>query len=77
MPGPAATTTTQQATAAAGSDKKEKCEAIKIPRCLAEVDNGKILGFGAELAEGHPGFHDQAYKQRRVDICKIAAAHEM
>ena len=27
---------------------------LRIPRCLAEIDNGKILGFGADLAEDHP-----------------------
>ena len=27
---------------------------IKIPRSLREVDNGKILGFGADLAADHP-----------------------
>lgn len=25
-----------------------------IPRSIKEVDNGKILGFGADLAEDHP-----------------------
>ena len=25
-----------------------------MPRCLADIDNGKILGFGADLAEDHP-----------------------
>jgi hypothetical protein len=27
---------------------------IKIPRSIHEVDNGKILGFGADLSEDHP-----------------------
>jgi hypothetical protein len=27
---------------------------IKIPSSIHEVDNGKILGFGAELSEDHP-----------------------
>lgn len=26
----------------------------QIPQTLSEVDNGKILGFGADLAEDHP-----------------------
>lgn len=26
----------------------------KIPKSLSEVDSGKILGFGADLAEDHP-----------------------
>lgn len=33
------------------------------------------MGFGANLAEDHPGYHDDAYKQRRVDICNIASTH--
>lgn len=28
--------------------------ALRIPKNLAEVDNGKLLGFGAELSEDHP-----------------------
>jgi hypothetical protein len=27
---------------------------VAIPRSIHDVDNGKILGFGAELAEDHP-----------------------
>lgn len=27
---------------------------LRIPKSIAEVDNGKILGFGADLAEDHP-----------------------
>ena len=27
---------------------------IRVPLSLREVDNGKILGFGADLAEDHP-----------------------
>lgn len=26
----------------------------KVPRSLSEIDNGKILGFGADLAKDHP-----------------------
>lgn len=62
---------------AASMPQKAQPAPFKIPKSLSEVDNGKILGFGAELAEGHPGFADEAYKQRRVDICKIASKHEM
>jgi hypothetical protein len=32
---------------------------------------------GAELAEDHPGFRDEEYKQRRVNIATLARAHEM
>lgn len=48
---------------------------MKIPRSLAEVDNGQILGFGADLSKDHPGFEDPDYKQRRVDICNLARSH--
>jgi hypothetical protein len=27
---------------------------IKVPTSIHEVDNGKILGFGADLSEDHP-----------------------
>ncbi len=27
---------------------------LSIPQSLAEVDNGKIMGFAADLAEDHP-----------------------
>ncbi len=65
-------------TATASPPAPEKVAApVHIPRTLAEVDNGKILGFGADLSDDHPGYHDAAYKQRRVDICNIARTHEM
>jgi phenylalanine-4-hydroxylase len=41
------------------------------------VDNGKILGFGADLSAEHPGFADEPYKQRRVTIANIARQHEI
>jgi phenylalanine-4-hydroxylase len=44
---------------------------------LEEVDNGKILGFGADLAEDHPGYRDQAYKDRRMAIANLARAHRV
>ena len=47
----------------------------RIPQSLEEVDNGQILGFGADLAEDHPGYRDQAYKDRRRDIGNLARAH--
>mmetsp|Transcript_228 Transcript_228/g.361 ORF Transcript_228/g.361 Transcript_228/m.361 type:complete len:350 (+) Transcript_228:198-1247(+) len=50
---------------------------IKVPRSIADVDNGKILGFGANLAEDHPGFHDTNYKQRRTLIAEMARMHEL
>lgn len=35
----------------AGADK---AGTIVIPKSIHDVDNGKILGFGADLAEDHP-----------------------
>ena len=29
-------------------------EVIRVPNSIHDVDNGKILGFGADLAEDHP-----------------------
>ena len=46
---------------------------IKIPHSLEEVDS-KLLGFGAELSEDHPGFYDDTYKRRRAAICDLARA---
>jgi len=48
---------------------------VSIPRRIEDVDNGRILGFGADLAEDHPGFHDPAYKQRRYWISQLAKMH--
>ena len=41
--------------------KTEVC----IPQTLSEVDNGKLLGFGAELAEDHP--------VRSAKLCQASA----
>lgn len=57
--------------------KVPSTEGSRIPRCLAEIDNGKILGFGASLAEDHPGFKDEEYKQRRVAIADMARLHRV
>ena len=50
---------------------------VVAPQSLSQVDHGKILGFGADLAEDHPGFHDAAYKLRRMDIARLAHSHQM
>lgn len=50
---------------------------IKVPSSIHEVDNGKILGFGADLSEDHPGYNDEEYKARRVMIANIARQHEI
>ncbi|KAL0053014.1 hypothetical protein WJX82_011490 [Trebouxia sp. C0006] len=49
----------------------------KIPGSLSEIDNGKILGFGADLAADHPGFGDEPYKRRRVSIAELARDHQV
>lgn len=49
----------------------------KIPSSLSEIDNGKILGFGADLAADHPGFGDEPYKRRRVSIAELARDHQV
>lgn len=46
-----------------------------IPKSIHDVDNGRILGFGPDLAPDHPGFGDAAYKRRRADIARLALAH--
>jgi phenylalanine-4-hydroxylase len=48
---------------------------FRIPRSLNDVDNGQILGFGADLAEGHPGFGDPNYVSRRVQMSNLAKSH--
>ncbi|KAF8065886.1 DGAT1C [Scenedesmus sp. PABB004] len=79
----AAAATGQRAAAAAsaapaapnGTARGQRSE--RVPASIADVDNGKILGFGADLAEDHPGFHDADYKRRRVAIADIARRHEV
>lgn len=50
---------------------------VRVPASIHEVDNGKVLGFGPNLSEDHPGFADEAYKRRRTNICNSARAHVM
>lgn len=45
------TTSLPQAAAAQPADGTA---VIRVPRSIHDVDNGKILGFGADLAEDHP-----------------------
>jgi hypothetical protein len=58
-------------------EEQQQQQPRRIPQSLEEVDNGKIMGFGADLAKDHPGFHDQAYKTRRMDIANLARAHRV
>ena len=57
--------------------QSERLPERRVPQTLEEVDNGQILGFGADLAEDHPGYLDQAYKDRRRDIGNLARAHKV
>lgn len=50
---------------------------VKIPASIHEINNCSILGYGGDLAEGHPGFHDEEYKTRRTAISDIARDHRM
>ena len=36
------------------SETAAQSSGIKIPKSIEDVDNGKILGFGADLSEDHP-----------------------
>jgi hypothetical protein len=47
------------------------------PTSIYEVNNGKILGFGADLGPEHPGFHDEDYKERRVMLSRLAKEHSI
>ncbi|KAJ7532302.1 hypothetical protein O6H91_14G082000 [Diphasiastrum complanatum] len=50
----------------------------KIPQSIHDISNGDhILGFGVELAEHHPGFHDEEYKKRRSYIGNLAKLHKI
>ncbi|CAM6056174.1 unnamed protein product [Sphagnum tenellum] len=49
-----------------------------IPRSIHDISNGDhILGFGANLAEDHPGYKDTEYKRRRSHIADLAKSHTM
>ncbi|CAI7785392.1 unnamed protein product [Closterium sp. NIES-53] len=52
--------------------------AVRVPRGIEDISNGDhILGFGAELAPDHPGYHDEEYKRRRAHIADIAKLHQV
>lgn len=49
-----------------------------VPRSIHDIPNGDhILGFGADLAEDHPGYHDTEYKRRRTSIADLAKKHKI
>lgn len=66
-----------QASPAGKLDVQPEVAPRKIPRSIHDVDNGSILGFGADLSEDHPGFYDLEYKQRRVMIANLAKQHKI
>eukprot|EP00958_Prasinococcus_capsulatus_P003787 scaffold346_cov387-Prasinococcus_capsulatus_cf.AAC.30 len=50
---------------------------VPLPRSIAEIDSTiSVLGYGANLAEDHPGYLDPAYKARRQYIADLARQHE-
>ena len=55
----------------------EAQEVFPVPRSIHDIDNISVLGYGADLAEGHPGYHDPAYKARRQFIANLAKEHEV
>jgi hypothetical protein len=50
---------------------------IRIPKSIHDINNCSILGYGGDLAEGHPGYHDAEYKRRRTAISDIARDHRV
>lgn len=42
------------------------------PTSITDVDPTRLLGYGADLEENHPGYGDDAYTQRRADIGRAA-----
>jgi len=48
-----------------------------FPRKITDLDDfcNKTLQCGEELASDHPGFTDQKYRQRRIEIAKIASQY--
>lgn len=56
------------------------CVAQAAMRCwsLQPPHNTMVtLPLSSLYLQDHPGFHDAAYKQRRVDICNLARSHRM
>ena len=44
-------------------------------RPVEGVDKVSIDGFAGELSHDHPGFNDQAYRERRAQIAKLAGGY--
>ncbi|GLC58337.1 hypothetical protein PLESTB_001348000 [Pleodorina starrii] len=61
--------------AAGKGSQQQTVKDIPVIQSIYDVDNGQILGFGADLAEDHPGYHDEAYKLRRALLAERAKQH--
>ncbi|PNH10478.1 Tryptophan 5-hydroxylase 1 [Tetrabaena socialis] len=65
--------------AASGASASQSSASTAAPaapiRSIHDVDNSQILGFGADLADDHPGYHDEAYKRRRSALAEAAKRH--
>ncbi|NP_001413512.1 phenylalanine 4-monooxygenase, chloroplastic isoform X1 [Physcomitrium patens] len=56
----------------------DKTSTPPIPSSIHDISNGDhILGFGADLTEDHPGYHDLEYKRRRSRIADLAKIHKI
>lgn len=74
---PAAKHTEQQRAVRSRVAQQEIVEHVFKPQSIHDISNGNILGFAEQLAEGHPGYHDAAYKQRRAALSRAAKLHRM
>jgi hypothetical protein len=54
-----------------------KASPAKPTAAVATPQTLLARSFGADLAPDHPGYHDEAYKRRRVEIAELARAHRM
>ena len=50
---------------------------IPVPSNIADVNVKNLLGYASELGEDHPGFHDEEYKARRMEIVQLALDHQL
>jgi len=59
-------------------DESANEESIWIPIHISDLDkcNHLITKFDPDLDQGHPGFDDLAYRQRRQEIADIAFAYK-
>lgn len=60
-----------------GAEAASQPAGVPRPQSIHDISNGNILGFGADLAEDHPGYHDAEYKRRRQRISEAAKQHRM